>query len=97
MEQQHVPEAVLGRVDSVAWTGSILFMPAAYAIAGPVAGWIGVRETLLGAAAIGTACTVGALLSRSVRDLRRLEEEDVTPSVSRGEVDPAPLPTLSIP
>ena len=32
--QQHVPEELLGRVDAVAWTGSILIMPVAYALAG---------------------------------------------------------------
>jgi MFS family permease len=74
MEQQHVPEQVLGRVDSVAWTGSILIMPVAYAVAGPLAEAIGVRQTLLGAAAIGVACNVGALLSRSVRELERVDD-----------------------
>jgi MFS family permease len=99
MEQQHVPEAVLGRVDSVAWTGSILFMPVAYAIAGPVAEWIGVRETLLAAAAIGIACNVGALLSRSARELRRLDDEDAARSTAPAgpEVEPAPAPTMSVP
>jgi MFS family permease len=93
MEQQHVPEEVLGRVDSVAWTGSILIMPVAYAVAGPLADWIGVHNTLLGAAAIGVACNVGALLSRSVRELQRLEDGAVTASAVPApgrEPDPAP-------
>jgi len=74
MEQQHVPEEVLGRVDSVSWTGSVLIMPLAFAIVGPVAEAIGVGTTLVMAAAIGLACTGGALLSRSVRELERLDE-----------------------
>lgn len=74
MEQQHVPEDVLGRVDSVSWTGSVLIMPLAFAIVGPVADAIGVGTTLVIAAAIGFACTGGALLSRSVRELERLDE-----------------------
>ena len=74
MEQQHVPEEVLGRVDSVSWTGSVLIMPLAFAIVGPVAEAIGVGTTLVMAAAIGFACTGGALLSRSVRELERLDE-----------------------
>ena len=74
MEQQHVPEEVLGRVDSVSWTGSVLIMPLAFAIVGPVAEAIGVGTTLVIAAAIGFACTGGALLSRSVRELERLDE-----------------------
>jgi MFS family permease len=80
MEQQHVPEDVLGRVDSVAWTGSILIAPLAFAVAGPLSDWVGVRETLLCAAAIGVACNVGALLSRSVRQLERLEDDAPRPT-----------------
>lgn len=101
MEQQHVPEDVLGRVDSVAWTGSILIMPLAYALAGPTADAIGVRATLIAAAAIGVACTAAALLSRSVRDLERLEDEP-TPSPSPAAFDsegelPGPVPTAPLP
>jgi predicted MFS family arabinose efflux permease len=80
MEQQHVPEDVLGRVDSVAWTGSILIAPLAFAVAGPLSDWVGVRETLLCAAAIGVACNVGALLSRSVRQLERMEDDAPRPT-----------------
>jgi MFS family permease len=99
MEQQHVPEEVLGRVDSVAWTGSILIMPVAYAVAGPLAEWVGVRETLLGAAAIGVACSGGALLSRSVRELQRLEDAEVTLAPIATELDgpPTPAPPLHVP
>ena len=100
MEQQHVPESVLGRVDSVAWTGSVLIMPLAYALTGPVADAIGVRETLFIAAAIGVASTAGVLLSRSVRDLRRLEDEPTPPpspaSGSEREL-PVPAPPAPLP
>jgi MFS family permease len=73
-EQQHIPNEVLGRVDSVSWMVSIAIMPVAYVVAGPVADWIGVRNALLAAAAVGVVSTAGALLSRSVRDLQRLDE-----------------------
>ncbi len=97
MAQQHVPQELMGRVDSVAWTGSVLIMPVAYALAGPVAEWIGVREALLAAAAIGIACTVSALLSRSVRELRRLDDEAAAPAApSVSEVDPEPAPTVPV-
>lgn len=100
MEQQHVSEDVLGRVDSVAWTGSILIAPVAFAVAGPLADRVGVRETLLCAAAIGVACNVGALLSRSVRELERLEG-DVTlasPAPSPdADRDPEPAPVSRAP
>ena len=75
MEQQHVPNDVLGRVDSVSWMISLVIMPIAYVVTGPVAEEIGVRPTLLVAAAIGFASTLGVLISRSVRELRRLEDE----------------------
>jgi predicted MFS family arabinose efflux permease len=91
MEQQHVPEEVLGRVDSVAWTGSILIAPVAFAVAGPLADRVGVRETLLCAAAIGIVCSVGALLSRSVRQLERLEgEASLTSPATSPDADSEP-------
>ena len=75
MEQQHVPNEVLGRVDSVAWMIALVIMPLAFVVTGPVADAVGVRPTLFAAAAIGLASTLGVLLSRSVRELRRLEDE----------------------
>jgi hypothetical protein len=78
-------------------------MPIAYVVTGPVAEEIGVRPTLLGAAAIGLASTLGVLLSRSVRELRRLEDEP-TPAPARealgsgGELpDPMPVAPPSRP
>jgi hypothetical protein len=78
-EQQHIPNEVLGRVDSVSWMVSIAIMPLAFAVAGPAAEAIGVRNTLFVAAGIGLASSAGALLSRSVRELRRLEDEPSPP------------------
>jgi MFS family permease len=91
LAQQQVPEELLGRVDAVAWTGSILIMPVAYALAGPVAEWVGVRETLIAASALGIGCYVGALLFRSVRELSSLEEESVAQSwePAGSELEPA--------
>lgn len=95
-EQQHIPNEVLGRVDSVSWMVSIAIMPLAYAAAGPVADAIGVRNTLFVAAAIGLSSSAGALLSRSVRELRCLEDEPTVPpprQVLDSEADlPGPAP-----
>jgi MFS family permease len=102
MAQQHVPQELLGRVDSVAWTGSVLIMPVGYALAGPLAEWIGVREALLAAAAVGIACHVSALLSRSVRELRRLDDEAVVPpaaprrTISQPAGDELPPPASAV-
>jgi len=72
---------------------SIAIMPLAYVVAGPVADAIGVRNALLAAAAIGLCSSAGALLLRSVRDLRRLEDE---PTLSPGS-DLAPVPPPQVP
>ncbi len=84
---------MLGRVDSVAWTGSILIAPVAFAVAGPLADWIGVRETLLCAAAIGVVCNVGALLSRSVRELERLDDTASAPPATSSDPSDEPEPS----
>ena len=76
MEQQHVPNEVLGRVDSVAWMIALVFMPIAYVVTGPAAEWLGVRETLIAAAALALATTCCVLTSRSVRELRRRDDAD---------------------
>jgi MFS family permease len=75
MEQQHVPNEVIGRVDSLSWMASLAIMPIGYAVSGPVAEAIGLREALLVATAIGVVSTVGALTSRAVRELERIEEK----------------------
>ena len=92
-----MPNDVLGRVDSVSWMIALVSMPIAFVVTGPVAEEIGVRPTLLAAAGIGFASTLGVLLSRSVRELRRLEDEP-TPAPQQeafgaeGELpDPVPL------
>ena len=99
-EQQHIPNEVLGRVDSVSWMVSIAIMPLAFAVAGPVADAIGVRNALYIAAAIGVASSAGALLSRGVRELQRLEDEPTpTPEVfgAEGEVLPVPVQPAPVP
>jgi MFS family permease len=94
MEQQHVPNDVLGRVDSVSWMLALVIMPVAYVLTGPAAEWVGVRETLLVAAAIGLASTGGVLASRSVRELRRVDAGEPRPSPSPAfdSVGESPVP-----
>jgi predicted MFS family arabinose efflux permease len=99
MEQQHVPNEALGRVDSVAWMVALVIMPIAYVVTGPVAEWLGVRETLLAAAAVGFCATTGVLFARSVRELRPVEEAKPLPSPafdSAGE-SPVPVPPDPLP
>jgi MFS family permease len=50
--QRHVPPEAMSRVSSYDSFGSFVLLPLGAALAGPVAAVIGVRETLLGAAAV---------------------------------------------
>jgi DHA3 family tetracycline resistance protein-like MFS transporter len=69
--QRQVPLRLLGRVTSLDWLVSISLTPISFAIVGPVAAAIGVRETLIGAGVIGVAITVGFLFLPGMRDLER--------------------------
>ena len=79
MEQQHVPNEALSRVDAMSWLVSLVIMPVGFAAAGPLSEAFGVRATLLAAAALAAAALLAALASRSVRDLRRLEGTEHEP------------------
>ena len=70
--QGHVPKEVLSRVAAWDGIGSLVLMPAAYAVVGPLADAIGVEATLWLCAGIVLASMAGQLLSRDVRDLPRL-------------------------
>jgi MFS family permease len=69
IKQRHVPASMLGRVSSLDWLISIGLLPLSFALTAPVAGWVGVRATLVGAAAIGTVFTLGALFLPGMRDI----------------------------
>jgi MFS family permease len=74
MLQQHIPRDALSRVSSYDWMVSLIFLPIALAVVGPLAESIGVRETLLVAALIGLLANSAVLLVPSVRNLRRRED-----------------------
>ena len=73
MEQQHVPAEALSRVDSLSWVASLVVFPLGLILVGPVAGAIGVRETLLVASGLAAISVLMALSVRDVRDLRRID------------------------
>ena len=60
---------MLGRVSSLDWLISIGLLPLSFALTAPVAGLVGVRATLVGAAAIGGIVTLGALFLPGMRDI----------------------------
>lgn len=66
-KQRLVPGGMLGRVSSVDWFVSTALLPLSYAFAAPVAGWIGVRETLTGAGILGAVVTFGFLFLPGMR------------------------------
>jgi hypothetical protein len=72
-KQRFVPEGMLGRVSSVDWFVSTALLPLSYALAAPVAGWIGVRETLIGAGLLGAVVTFGFLFLPGMRRIEKLE------------------------
>jgi MFS family permease len=79
--QEHVPEDRLARVYSYDALGSFIAIPLGEVAAGPVAGLVGTRTALLGAAGIILAAVGAALLSRDVRTLEHRPTSPV-PSAS---------------
>src|SRR5207244_12222707 len=71
VKQRNVPAAMLGRVSSLDWLISIGFLPISFALTAPVAAAVGVRATLVGAAVIGAAVTLGALFLPGMRGLEK--------------------------
>jgi DHA3 family tetracycline resistance protein-like MFS transporter len=69
IKQRNVPPELLGRVSSLDWLISIGLLPLSFALVGPVVSLAGVRATLVGAALIGAAATLGALFLPGMRDI----------------------------
>jgi MFS family permease len=76
VKQRHVPASMLGRVSSLDWLISIGLLPLSFALTAPIAGLIGVRATLIGAALIGGVITLGALFLPGMRDIEGIATED---------------------
>jgi DHA3 family tetracycline resistance protein-like MFS transporter len=60
---------MLGRVSSLDWLISIGLLPLSFAVTAPVAEALGARATLVGAAIIGAAATLGALFLPGMRSI----------------------------
>jgi DHA3 family tetracycline resistance protein-like MFS transporter len=69
IKQRNVPRELLGRVSSLDWLISIGLLPLSFALVGPTVSVVGVKATLVGAALIGAAATLGALFLPGMRDL----------------------------
>ena len=75
IKQRHVPASLLGRVSSLDWLISIGLLPLSFALTAPAASLVGVRATLVGAAVIGGAVTLGALFLPGMRDIEQRSTE----------------------
>lgn len=69
--QRHVPNELLGRITSLDWMVAVSLTPISFALTGPIAAAIGVRETLVGAGLLGAAITGAFLFVPGMRDLER--------------------------
>jgi MFS family permease len=72
--QQHVPAASLSRVSAYDWFGSLLCQPLGLALAGVVAGAIGMSSTLWIAAGVAAVSIAAMLAAPSIRHLERIDE-----------------------
>lgn len=68
--QERIPPQALSRVSSYDWFGSLVLQPAGYALAGPIAGTIGISATLLVGAGVQASSSIAIALTPAVRGLR---------------------------
>ena len=69
--QANVPEHALSRVSSYDWLGSLVFLPAGYMLAGPVAEAVRRRRDARLRGGLGVASTCVILSLEAVRGVRR--------------------------
>jgi MFS family permease len=84
--QRLIAPEKLSRVSAYNWLGAMIFLPAGYALAGPVADVIGVSTSLWIGAAWIIVTTAAVLCVRDVRDFRDREPvaEPPSPDVTQG-------------
>jgi MFS family permease len=78
--QRKVPPEKLARVASYAWMGSMVFLPAGYALAGPIAMAIGVKTYLVIAAGWIVVSTLVVIRLRPVREVGVDDGTDAVPA-----------------
>ncbi|HET9116393.1 MAG TPA: MFS transporter [Gaiellaceae bacterium] len=74
--QRKVPAEKLARVSSYAWMGAMVFLPAGYALAGPIAMAIGLKTYLVFAAGWIVVSTLFLIRLRAVREVGLEEATD---------------------
>ncbi|MFL5959117.1 MAG: MFS transporter [Gaiellaceae bacterium] len=77
--QRAIPPEKLARVASYGWMGAMVFLPAGYALAGPVSALIGLKADLVLAAAWVVASTLFVVRLRVVREVGQEDLTDALP------------------
>ena len=77
--QRKIPPEKLARVASYGWMGAMVFLPAGYALAGPIAALIGLKAYLVIAAGWIVASTLFIIRLRAVREVGFEEQTDAVP------------------
>lgn len=80
--QQHVPAEVLSRISAYGMLGALVFVPLGYALAGPVADWIGLGTTLWLGAAWVVASTAAVVTVPGIRALQRATRPEPVPQAA---------------
>jgi MFS family permease len=78
--QRYVPPEKLARVASYGWMGAMVFLPAGYALAGPIAMQIGIKTYLVIAAGWIVASTLVVIRLRAIREVGLDDGTDAVPA-----------------
>ena len=81
--QRAIPPEKLARVASYGWMGAMVFLPAGYALAGPISMAIGLKTYLVIAASWVTVSTLFVVRLPAVRTVGAEEPSDALPAVAQ--------------
>jgi MFS family permease len=81
--QRKVPAEKLARVASYAWMGAMVFLPAGYALAGPIAMAIGIKTYLVISAGWIVASTLFVIRLPAVREVGYEDGTDAVPAAAQ--------------
>jgi MFS family permease len=80
--QRMIPPDKLARVSAYGWMGAMVFLPAGYALAGPISSVAGMRAYLLFGAGWLVASTLAVVRVRSVREVTAEPAVEAAPAVA---------------
>ena len=81
--QRKIPPEKLARVASYGWMGAMVFLPAGYALAGPIAMAIGLKTYLVIAAGWIVLSTLFVIRLRAVREVSLDDATDAVPATAQ--------------